>query len=293
MTNLVPRRYREVSVTDVDGPLEPVALRRRFLGRPAYRRTGFIVARADDRAAVLRIRKGSTEPLFSPIEEVEVLAGPDETVIVHAPEVDTAVPTQLAVAAAGRAPGARCVVVHGRYEHVNFILEPVPVPIRIVEVVPPEPPKLVDQVHRVLETAEDLPPLQPEPELVDLVALARSRPSERYLFPCRGSGIVPEGARVDYLDKRPPRADWTLVGCSRSLEIHRFAYGDEPPFVDMCPRALAAPAPGPTLTKCCLLEDAVEREGLVVIVPWGASYPQVREGLAALMAVAEPTWAPA
>jgi hypothetical protein len=284
-----------VSVTDVDVPLEPEALREHLLGREAYRRTAFIVARSAGRAAVLRVRKASDEPLFSPIVEVEVLAGPEETAVVRAPQADTGIPTQLARVAAERAPDARCVVVQGRYEHVNFILEPAPVSVRVVEVFPPQPPKLVDQVERVLGVTERLPPVQVRPELVDLVELASTRPSERYLFPCRGSGAAPPGAEVRYLDERPARDEWTLVGCARSREIHRAFYGDEPPSVEMCPRELARaqPTAGPTLTKCCLLEEDVERDGLTVVVPWGASLDQVREALVLLCSIAEPAWAPA
>ena len=293
MRNLVPDRYRSVSVSDLEIPLEPEALRRHFLGREAYRRTGFIVARSGGRAAVLRVEKASTDPLFSPIVDVEMLAGPDETKIVHAPDVDTGVPTQLASAAAARAPDARCVIVQGRYAHVNFILEPAPVRVRVVEVVPPDPPKLVDQLRRVLDTAEDLAPVELLPELIDLIDLARTRPADRYLFPCRGSGIAPEGAMVSYLDERPQRADWTLVGCARSREIHRHVYGDEPPYVEMCPRELVRAVSGPTIARCCLLEEGVERDGSMVFVPWGASLEQVREALGLLVAAAEPAWAPA
>jgi hypothetical protein len=186
-------------------------------------------------------------------------------------------------------------VVQGRYEHINFVLDPAPMPLRVVEVFPPEPAKLVDQVERVLDVTEDLPPVDLRPELVDLVELARTRPSDRYLFPCRGSGVAPKGAEVRYLDERPTRQEWTLVGCARSREIHRAFYGDEPPSVEMCPRELARARDhaGPTLTKCCLLEEHVERDGLTVVVPWGASLAQVREALGLLCSVAEPAWAPA
>lgn len=295
MRNLVPRRYRGVSVTDVAFAPQAEALRDHFVGREAYRRTAFIVARSGEATAVLRVRKASDEPLFSPIVDLEVLAGPDETAFVHAPEVDTAVPSQLARAAAALAPDARCVVVRGLYEHVNFVLEPDPIHVRVVEVTPPEPPKLLDQVRRLVDVAEDLPPVRVGADLTDLLELARSRPSERYLFPCRGSGAAPPGAAVDYLDERPPRANWTLVGCARSREIHRAFYGDEPPTVDMCPREIARARGlrGPTLTKCCLLEDGNEREGETVVVPWGASLEQVRAGLDELCQVAEPAWAPA
>lgn len=293
MRNLVPRRYRGVSLADVDVPLTSEDLRRHFVGREAYRRTEYIVARRGAVASVLRVAKLSEGPLFSPIVDIEVLARPDETAFVTAGQVDTAVPTQLAKAAVDLAPRKRCVVVQGRYEHVNFILEPSPLPLRIVEVVPPAPPKLVDQVERLSETADDLPPVDLHPEVFDILDLAAGRPSARYLFPCRGSGAAPVGAETAYLDQRPPRAEWVLVGCARSREIHRYVYGDEPPFVEICPRELARPSSVATLTKCCLLEEGIERDGLTVAVPWGASLVEVREGLGALIAAAEPAWAPA
>src|SRR5262249_9437403 len=90
------------------------------------------------------------------------------------------------------APQARCVIVRGRYGHVSFIADPAPVRVTVVEVVPPRPAKLVDQLTRVLDLAEDLPPVELVPELVDLAELAGSRPSGHYLFPCRAGGAVAE-----------------------------------------------------------------------------------------------------
>jgi hypothetical protein len=293
MSNLVPRRYRGVAIADVDFPLNPQELESRFVGREAYRRTEYIVVRRGEQTAVLRIRKASEDPLFSPITGVELLSGPGDTAFVHEPECDTAVPTQLAAVATSFAPSARCVVVQGRYEHVNLILEPAPFPLRVAEVVPPHPAKLVDQVQRVLDVAEDLPPVLVQPQIFDLVVLAARTPADHYLFPCRGSGLAVPGARVDYLDQRPPRSDWVLLGCRRSLEIHRHVYGDEPPFVQMCPRELASQSEAPTLTKCCLLEFGIERDGQLTVVPWGASLAEVREGIGAALQIAEPTWAPA
>jgi hypothetical protein len=214
---------------------------------------------------------------------------------VDAPEVDTGVPTQLARVARERAPGARCVVVQGRYRHVSFILDPAPIRVRVVEVVPPEPPKLLDQARRVLEVAEDLPPIELEPVLIDLTELAAERRAPRYLLPCRGSGITLEGAEVRFLDERPERQDWVLLGCDRSRELHRWFYREEPDAVDLCPRRAAGRLGGATvvLTKCCLLEERLEDEPGAVTVPWGASLDQVREGLGRVAATAEPAWSPA
>jgi hypothetical protein len=118
-------------------------------------------------------------------------------------------------------------------------------------------------------------------------------PADHYLFPCRGSGIDAPGATVDFLDTRPPRADWVLVGCARSRQIHESFYGDVPPFVEMCPRERVGTVDGPTLTKCCMLEDRIERSGLLVVVPWGASLEEVRQGLGIVVGAAESAWAPA
>jgi hypothetical protein len=289
--NLTPNRYREVTLAETDVPLTSAALTEWLVGREVYRRTRFIVVQRAAEVALVEVAKATLEPLFSPITSVHLLAGPGECRLVNAPEIDTAVPTQLAAVAETHAPGVRCVVVRGRYEHVSFILDPMPLRIRIVETVPPTPPKLVDQVRRVLETADDLPPLRVEPTLVDLHELARGRPAGHYLLPCRDGGLRPLGARLDYLDQRPRRADWVLIGCARSREIHRWCYGDEPPTVDACPRDMVT-GTEPTLTKCCLLEEEIAVDGPVVSVPWGASLAEVKSGVATLADIVERTWAP-
>jgi hypothetical protein len=283
--NLVPSQYRNVSVADVPVLLDEESLRGYLLGRAVYRRTRYLVARHGGASAVVEVGKESEGPLFSPVTAVNVIAGPDETCVVDAPDTDTAVPTALASVAARQAAGARCVIVHGRYGHVSFILDPAPIRIRVLEVVPPWPPKLADQLSRVLELAEDLPPVELVPSLVDLDTLAATRPAGHYLFPCRaGHADGPRGETpVSYLDQVPEREPWTLVGCARSRAIHDWFYADDVPMVDMCPRNLAerdpSPRTGPVLTKCCLLEDRVSRDGDLVVVPWGASLAQIREGL--------------
>ncbi len=295
--NLVSSQYRNVSIADVPVALEEPKLRSYLLGRPVYRRTRYLVALRGGAAALLELTKESEQPLFSPVTSVTVLAAPGETALVDAPDADTAVPTQLARVASRQAPGRRCVIVRGRYGHVNFILDPVPVRVRVVEVVPPRPPKLVDQLTRVLDMAEDLPPVELVPELVELADLAATRPAPGYLFPCR-AGAGEQGSTgapvpVRFLDELPEREPWTLVGCARSKSIHDWFYGDDVPVVDMCPRNLAgrlpapgAAPPGAVLTKCCLLEDRVTADDGLVVVPWGASIAQVRDGLRLAVAAA-------
>jgi len=310
--NLVPAQYRSVSVADVPVAVDEAALRAHLLGRPVYRRTRYLVARHAGACAVVEVSKKSEVPLFSPVTAVSVIARAGETAFVDAPEIDTAVPSQLARAAAAHAPGARCAVVRGRYGHVSFIADPAPIRVKVVEVVPPWPPKLVDQLRRVLDLADDLPPVELVEDLVDLTALAATRPARHYLFPCRAGQASGTAARdaagpgtsvpVSYLDEIPERAPWTMVGCARSRSIHDWFYGGEVPTVDMCPRNLAGRdagpgtaggvGPAPVITKCCLLEDRVSRDDGLVVVPWGATVAQIRDGLHLAVAVAQPVPAP-
>jgi hypothetical protein len=273
--NFIARPYRGVSVQDT-GALDEAALRAWLVGRRVYRRTEFIVAVRDCERAVVQVAHDVGDEIVAPVRDIRVLAGPDEVAFVADPEVDTGNASQMARAAA-RA-GARVTVVQGRYEHVNFIVEPDPVHVRVVEVVPPEPPKLLEMARAVVDYDEDLPPVALDFEAIDLRALG----SGHVMYPCRCSGL--EG---EFLDAGPPElGDWTLVGCERSRQIHVALYGAEPRArVDFCPAALAHDA-GPTLLKCCLHERGIERAGERMIVPWGATLEEVREALRELVGVA-------
>jgi hypothetical protein len=294
--NFVPNRYRGVSVARVPERVELTeeGLRAYLLGRPAYRRTRFVVARSGELTALAHVTRGSDTELFSPVVAVELLAGPADCAYLVEPEADTGIPSVLAAVARDRAPGVRAVVVQGRYAHVNFILGPRPLRIVVREIVPPEPAKLLDQARRVLAVTESLRPIELVGQLTELTELAGRRPDQRYLLPCRGSGGEVPGAQVRYLDEHPEREPWTLLGCARSRQIHRWFYGDEPPTVDFCPKQTGGPVTdGRLLTKCCLQEEHVESGRGWASVPWGASLEHVREALTLLAAQEEPAWAPA
>ena len=304
MKNFVPLPYRQVAVRNrVDFPLTADGLRENLLGRDAYRRTEFIVLRGKDECAVARITKAQPDDLFSPVSAVELFVPPQECHWADDSAVDVGNPSQLAAKA--RALGVGCgetLIVHGKYEHVNFIYRPDPILIRVVDVIPPEPAKLWTMVNQVLVIAEDLPPIELRYEPIDLIALARSSPAAEYLFPCQASGID-VGAPIHFLDTRPPLEDWTMIGCERCMQMHRNFYAREPGVqVDSCPRTHLAQArdglsasaldgngsaPARTdliLTKCCLFEMDVEFSGDMAIVPWGGNLRHVERALRYLVA---------
>ena len=278
--NLVPLPYRRVSVQHYDGPMTVDAITTLLLSREAYRRTDFIVFRGEGtETAVVAITRAGSEPLFSQITSVEVLALPDTCVYARCPDIDPANRSALAQTAYELGIGPEStLIVEGMYDHVNFIHHPNPRVIRVVEVAPPEPPKLYGLAQQVLRYA-DLPPIRLELERIEVLDLANSVQPSAYLVPCRSGGLDDLSAPVYFLDQRPERHDWTLIGCERSLQFHRHYYGDEPPRVEMCPRRIAGERNEPTLLKCCLLETHIEQDTNIMVVPWGADLAMVEAAL--------------
>jgi len=279
--------YRGLSVQEVDIPLHQSAILAFLLGREVYRRTEFLALRNGADTALVLVAKESDVPLFSPVTEALVLAGPADVAFVVDPEVDAGNATALARVAV---PGKLATVVQGTFEHVNFLYRPTPVRVRVTEVVPPLPPKLLTQAQQVVAFDEDLPPVELVLDAVEVDDLVAAHPAAHYLLPCRGSGAVPAGVEVSYLDTRPAeRADWLLIGCERSLQFHRHFYDDEPPRVDLCPRARLEADPefaasgDYALIKCCLIERGLDVGERTAVVPWGANLDEIRDGLRKLL----------
>lgn len=283
--NFICRPYRGVSVQHWTEPLEEGPVKEVLLSREGYRRTEFIVLRRDDAAALVRIDFASREALFNPITSVEWLAGPDDCAYVVRPDVDTANATALAEVALSAGSPTICVV-EGLYQHVNFIIRACPLEVRLIDVVPPGPPRLLDLARQAITIDEDLPPVRLVPELLDVRTLASGTDEGHFLLPCQGAGVDLPGT-VDYLDQRPARGDWTLVGCERSRQLHRWFYGDEPDRqVELCPdRLTPADAGTRTLLRCCLLERGIRVEGQRAVVPWGTNLSEVQSALRALTGI--------
>lgn len=279
--NFVPLPYRRVSYQPYAGPMAEAAIEGHLLAREVYRRTDIVILHNErHELAVAAVQRTASDELFVRVESVEVLALPEDCVFLVSPDTDPANRSALARLAREHGVGPdRTVVVQGTFDHINVIHRPDPLIVRVVEVAPPEPPKLYQMAEHVLSYA-DLPPICLELERIDLRQLAARVRTEAYLVPCRSGGLDDLGAPVYFLDERPPeRGPWTLIGCERSLQFHRHYYGDEPPRVEMCPRRLARTSSCPTLLKCCLLEFGIEQAGQTVTVPWGADLSMVEQAL--------------
>ena len=204
--NFIARPYRGVSVQEAPG-LDEATLRGWLVGRRVYRRTEFVVAACGGEHAVVQVEHPVGDDVLATVTDLRVLARPSEVAFVSDPSVDTGNASQMA-----RVARARVTVVQGRFEHVNFIVEPAPLHVRVVEVVPPEPPKLLEMARSVLDYDEDLPPVELEFEAIDLRDSPRRATCTRAAAP---------GSRDEFLDAGPPepatRRSWAASARARSM----------------------------------------------------------------------------
>ncbi len=284
LTNYVPLPYRRVSFQPYEGEMTGTALTDHLLSREVYRRSDIMILHHSDGAmAVAAIQRRDGEGLFTTIEKIEILALPEQCVFIESPGTDPANRSALAKAALEHGVTAeQTAIVLGAYDHINIIHRPDPLFVNVIEVTPPDPPKLFHMAQKVLEYA-DLPPIILSLTPLNIREMADGISPECYLVPCRSGGLEALNAPVYFLDERPKdRRNWTMIGCERSLQFHRHYYGDEPPRIEMCPRRLANGIKGACLLKCCLLEFDFELDGQQAVVPWGADLAMVEQALTEL-----------
>ena len=76
-----------------------------------------------------------------------------------------------------------------------------------------------------------------------------------------------------------------MIACERSGQIHQHFYGEtNATRIDFCPRNRVKADGAPTLIRCCLLEDHIEVDQQLAVVPWGATLQQIQTALHALTA---------
>jgi hypothetical protein len=266
--------------------LDEPAIRAFLLGKEAYLDTDFIVFRSGADTAVVAVTKAEDprRELFSRIVAVEVIGLPPSTRWADDATVDTGNPSALGrkALALGLAP-SETLVVRGLYEHVNFIHRPRPLAIDVFDLSPPDPPRLLDLARRVL-AYRDLAPVALHPRIQSIAELATRAGDRPILFPCEVTEL--NRLPISYLDQRPARRDWVMVGCERSAQIHRHFYGDDAPRIELCPQKLFEHIERPSLMRCCLIEGGYQLSGQLALVPWGAQLSHVEGALEALIASA-------
>ena len=211
--NTITRPYRGLSVQEVDVPLTPAGIEgllRAAGDLPADRVPGPPQRRPD--TALVAVRPADPDPLFSPVAELRVLSGPESTRWITDPPTDVGNASSLAAAALKhQRDGVLAYVVQGRFEHVNFIWRPAPVQIRVTEVIPPHPPKLLAMAEQVVAYDEDLPPVDLILDAVDVDRADGREPGPALPAALPGQRRArPRATSASWTPTRPT----TTTGCS-------------------------------------------------------------------------------
>ncbi len=280
---MFPKHCKEVSLKKVSFPLTEEEILKNLIGKPTYKKTKFMVLNNEKDWAVVSIQRPETKELFSNIESIDIISLPESTLYIEDPEIDVLSPTSMLEKA--EEMGTKTLVLKGKFEHISFIHDEKVQPLRVLEVVPPEPPKLVDMVKKILYSGSINKPVKIIPEILDLRDLIQDCKNPSIVFPCQASGLENENDFF-YLDEGPELSkeknnSVCLIGCNLSLKIFKTMYGFEPEFLNFCPkkRALEMKSTVPILTKCCEIKEGYELIENIVVVPWGATQKEVGDAL--------------
>src|ERR1700687_2432205 len=183
MNNLVPLPYSRVAVQHIETDLDEAAIRTFLHHKEAWFETDYVVFRRGRDCAVVKIEKTTPTNSFSRITGVEVLSQQDCTRWIDDAAVDTSNPSALAEKARTSGIGvSETLVVNGLYEHVNFIHRPQPVVIKVFDLSPPEPPRLLDMARRVLAN-RNFPAVVLNPHIQSIPEMVRHLGDKPLLFP--------------------------------------------------------------------------------------------------------------
>lgn len=270
---MIPEHCSAVSMQEVDFELTRGTIRERMLGQKVYHKTRYLILRNGDSLAIVEV-DGTGYGMFKKVEEIEVMALPEETAFIKAPKADPFNHNSLSRAAEDTEK--RVAVVETEFDHITFIVKEEPIIINLVDVVPPHPSKLLTLAERAIDTMTLTRPVRIVAKIVDITKMVEA---EEIVYPCRATDMG-EHSHAKFLHECPVIGeDGVLVGCDVSRKIFYSEYKRRPKFVNICPKEYTKDIDGFKLIKCCLVEGKVEMEEDMVIVPWGVKLEEIREAV--------------
>lgn len=284
---MIPRHCREVSVKRVAFPITKQNIIAEVAGKSAYINTNYIVLNNGPDWAVAKVHKAREQGLFQKIDALDIISMPGDTMYLEEPEVD--VQNASVMVRMAEEAGKDALVVKGKFEHISFVHKEKTTPVVVFDVAPPNPPKIVELTEAALATGRIRKPIRIVPNILDLNELARTRNTEYVMFPCYASALAGlEGVdNAFYLDQIPglkmPVNEITLVGCELSMRIFTSLYGEEPAYMELCPKKLVHTVSEACLCRCCVVDEGHGIEGNAAYVPWGASIGEVEEAIIDLL----------
>jgi hypothetical protein len=264
---------KDVSIHDVSVPLTIGGISDLMDGWRAYKRTGYIVFRNGKDLAVVKIERIDGPDLFQSLSSYEILSLPEDTVYHEDAGLDVLNASALASVQSSY-PG-KTVVVCGMFSHINFIKGIESEMLRVIDNIPPSPSKLGVLVKMALVSGFVEHPIILEEIDIDMADRIKDVRTDAVMFPCRVSNMK-ANMPFYFLDEAPKlEHEVTLIGCDLSKRIYGSLYGPCRNFINVCPMDGVPKDDVKTIVKCCKVKDGHVRKGNLVIVPWGATVPEI------------------
>lgn len=264
---------KDVSIKKVEVPLNTESIRQSMEKQKAYVRTEYLVLENNGEYAVIRLSKGDEEGLFQTVKDIEVISLPEDTIFIKDHSVD--VLNSPAMALLQREHEGKTVVIEGMFSHINFVSGMNTYDLRVIDNIPPSPSKLRVLVDIALSSGYVDVPVVPHYVDVDMAERIEEVHTEGVMFPCRVSGLSAK-MPVYFLDEAPKiEHEVTLIGCGLSQRIYHSVYGKDVPFINVCPIDEIPDDNVKTIVKCCKIKEGHLRNGNTVMVPWGATVPEI------------------
>lgn len=268
-------------------PITKKNIMKAVAAKSAYTNTNYMVLNNGPDWAVAKIHKAREQGLFQKIDALDIISMPGDTMYLEKPEVD--VQNASVMVRMAEETGKDALVVKGKFEHISFVHKEKTTPVVVFDVVPPNPPKIVELTEAALATGRIRKPIRIVPKILDLNELAQKRNTKYVIFPCYASALAGlEGVdNAFYLDQIPglkvPANEITLIGCELSTRIFTSLYGEKPAYMELCPKKLVHTVSEACLCRCCLVDEGHGIEGNAAYVPWGASIGEVEEAIIDLL----------
>lgn len=281
---MMPDHCKEVSLKKVGFQLTSENISKYIKGKKAYIRTRYYILENNDEYAVVEVEKKTGNDLFSEILAYKIISLPKNTVFVDDCTIDVNNRSQMS--RLSEHYEGMTVVVKGMFNHVSFVKDESPVEIYVIDIVPPNPSKLLILAEKAVMTGLiDIPVLLKHEE-IDLEIIGNNTPTQGVIFPCKASGISCNKV-IYFLDDEPEiDVESTLVGCDLSMRIFKELYGTEINFINICPRNYIKTNGCFVLIKCCKVKKGFEMRGNAAVVPWGATLEEVAKAMSELAALA-------
>lgn len=268
---------KDVAIHEVSCPLTRDNISGLMNTWKAYKRSEYLVLRNGTEMAVVRMEREGGKELFQRLKSYEIISLPEETIFHSDRSVDVLNPTAL-VKIQLMYPG-KTVVICGMFSHVSFVKDMVPFDLRVVDNVPPSPSKLGELVRMALAGGYVDYPVITENIEINMADYIGNVKTEAVMFPCKVSDLKAD-IPFYFLDEAPElKHDVTLIGCNLSKRIYEGLYESEVPFITVCPADFIPNDGKKTIVKCCKVKEGHTRDGNTVMVPWGATVPEVVEAI--------------